>query len=317
MKPWSRLCCFVLLITSTSGGQNVTDSPGDGDPDTKTEGVNAGVVERASTPVPRLDPTHHDDSSPSSPGPSSTSEAATSTDGGAEATTEATRGATRGRIPGPPVPTVAMETNGTTPSSAPSTGGHNTWGYILLVLIILVIIVLCAILYFLRRASKMYSFELQRPNPSGNLNQPTGTFEPVYLDDLDRPNVKDLTSGEDSSPPAVTNGTSLCLERRDSGENVADPQVQTNGLETSPASDGGESTAGDDPADVTTDPLSSIDLLLDPIGRQQNENNNNDPPEGAGEPFVEINLDESPWSDQLLASPRAPSSVLPFSPFSF
>lgn len=29
-----------------------------------------------------------------------------------------------------------------------------------------------------------YSFDLQRPNPVGHLNQPTGTFEPVYLDDL-------------------------------------------------------------------------------------------------------------------------------------
>lgn len=35
------------------------------------------------------------------------------------------------------------------------------------------------------------------------------------------------------------------------------------------------------------------------------------------QPFVEINLDELALCDHLLTSPEAPSSVLPFSPFSF
>ncbi|XP_029938817.1 uncharacterized protein LOC115381505 isoform X1 [Salarias fasciatus] len=316
MKPWIRLCCLVLVISSTCRGQNGTVSPVE---DEEMEGVNATTSE----PFPQLEPTFNEDTNQSFPEPSSLSPAlpgenVTSSEDDADVTTKGSGDATRGRTPPPPVTTVAMKTTSTSNSPPPAGGGSPSWAYVLLVLIILVIIALCVILYFLRKASKSYSFELQRPSPSNDLVQPTGTFEPVYLDDLERPNLKDLESAEEPPPPPVTNGTSLQLEAKDSSEDAAsdNPPVLANGVETSPAGDGSGPTSGDDPVDMATDPLSSIDLLLDPVEQQQNENNNN-PAVRSSDPFVEINLDESPWSDQLLASPEAPSSVLPFSPFSF
>lgn len=85
-------------------------------------------------------------------------------------------------------------------------------GYVMLVLIIVLIVGLCVVLYMLRRNSRVrltdkkrlqftssilalhwmidvlhfqtYSFDLQRPLPVNYANEPTGTFEPVHLDDL-------------------------------------------------------------------------------------------------------------------------------------
>ncbi|XP_030017415.1 uncharacterized protein LOC115438142 isoform X3 [Sphaeramia orbicularis] len=149
---------------------------------------------------------------------------------------------------------------GTTPLPAPDQSQHHTsWGYVILVLIIVVVVVLCVILYLLRRVSRTYSFDLQRPSPAHNLSEPIGTFEPVYLDDLDRPALKDQVNSNEPSTPSTANGTRLQAEEKSSN------------------------------GDVTCSSL----------------------------PFVEINLEEAPWCDQLLSSPQAPSSVLPFPPFSF
>ncbi|XP_035771970.1 cell wall protein DAN4 [Neolamprologus brichardi] len=187
-------------------------------------------------------------------------------------------------------------------------------GYVVLALIIIVIIILCIILYLLRRASRTYSFDLQRPNPVGHLNQPTGTFEPVYLDDLERPVPKDIEATDDLSPPPVANGTSLQSEEKDSsGENAPEEQPEANGVETSPAENTTPSLSSDE-ADKISNPPSSTSLFFDAIGEQQNENNNN--PICSSDPFVEINLDEPAWCDQLLNSSEGSSSVFPFSPFS-
>ncbi|XP_070849857.1 uncharacterized protein [Chaetodon trifascialis] len=190
-------------------------------------------------------------------------------------------------------------------------------GYLFLVLIVLVIIILCVILYFLRRAARTYSFDLHRPVPVNHLNEPIGTFEQVYLDDLEQPPPKDHLPTDDLSPPPVANGTTLQSEEKGSnGENAPQEQPAANGTEPSPTSNTSPSP-GDDPADKTSSPLSSTDVFFDATGENQQNENNNHPSVCFSDPFVEINLDEPAWGDQLLTSPEAPSSVLPFSPFSF
>lgn len=93
-----------------------------------------------------------------------------------------------------------------------------------------------------------YSFDLQRPPPPNNLRETTGTFEPVYLDDLgecgyihmtslwldiwgfldlffvcyisDLSTAHDKETVDDGSPPGVANGTTPQSEERAStGEN--------------------------------------------------------------------------------------------------
>ncbi|XP_070786277.1 uncharacterized protein [Enoplosus armatus] len=189
-------------------------------------------------------------------------------------------------------------------------------GYVILVLIILMIIALCVILYYLRRVSRTYSFDLQRPGPANHLNEPTGTFEPVYLDDLERPAPKDQVTSDDLSPPPVANGTTLSEEKGSNGENAPQEQPDANGLGSSPTSNTSLSL-GDDPAVKTSSPLGSTDLFFDGFRKEQQNENNNNPSVCSSDPFVEINLDDPAWCDQLLTSPEAPSSVLPFSPFSF
>ncbi|XP_059210466.1 uncharacterized protein LOC131989293 [Centropristis striata] len=206
------------------------------------------------------------------------------------------------------VTTVAMTTAGT--SLGP--------GYVILVLIILVIIVLCVILYFLRRVSRTYSFDLHRQVPANHLNEPIGTFEPVYLDDLERPASKDQVTTDDLSPPPISNGTTTQEpeEQGSHGDGAPQDQQDANGLETSPPGNASPSL-GAAPADKTSSPLSSTSLFFDAIGEEQQNENNNNPSVCSSDPFVEINLDEPAWCAQLLTSPEAPSSVLPFSPFSF
>ncbi|TKS93257.1 hypothetical protein D9C73_026756 [Collichthys lucidus] len=179
------------------------------------------------------------------------------------------------------------------PTDAPE---RTNEGYVILVLIILVIIALCVILYILRRVSRTYSFDLQRPVHVNHLDEPIGTFEPVYLDDLDQPAPKDEVSTEEIPPAPAANGTTVQSEENGSaGENVA------------PASE-------DQPDNKRDSLLQKFDYLYE--DEQQNENNNN-PSVCSSDPFVEINLDDPVRCDQLLTSPEAPSSVLPFSPFSF
>ncbi|KAI3376061.1 hypothetical protein L3Q82_016593, partial [Scortum barcoo] len=150
-------------------------------------------------------------------------------------------------------------------------------GYVILVLIIVVIIVLCVILYILRRVSRMYSFDLQRPSPVDRLSEPIGTFEPVYLDDLDRPPPKENTTTDDLSPPAVANGTTLPPEENvSSGENAPQEQPDANGVESSPAGNASPSE-GDDPADKRSSLLGSTNLFFDITGEEQQNGNNNNP----------------------------------------
>ncbi|XP_072232994.1 uncharacterized protein [Leuresthes tenuis] len=208
----------------------------------------------------------------------------------------------------------AVTTEGATTANlgTPEGSTTSTWGYVILVFIILAIITLCVILYLLRRATRTYSFDLHRPIPVNHLNEPTGTFEQVYLDDLDQPFPKDIVITDDLPISPVANGTSLQTEEKGSSEeNAPREQPDTNDVETAPASNTSLSS-DDEPADKTPVPLSSSMLFFDAAEEQQNENNNN-PSVCSSDPFVEINLDEPAWSDQLLTSCQASSSVLPFS----
>ncbi|KAK1890321.1 Spectrin beta chain non-erythrocytic 1 [Dissostichus eleginoides] len=148
-----------------------------------------------------------------------------------------------------------------------------TPGYVILVLIIVAIIILCVMLYFLRRVSRTYSFDLHRPIPSNHRNDPIGTFEPVYLDDLapkDQGNMEDVPP-----PPPVSNGTTIQTEERESnGESAPQEPSEANGSEASPGNT--DLSLIGDPAEKTSSPSGSASIFFDSIGEeQQNENNNN------------------------------------------
>ncbi|KAF6724492.1 hypothetical protein FQA47_020883 [Oryzias melastigma] len=151
-----------------------------------------------------------------------------------------------------------------------------TQAYVILAFIILIIIVLSLILYFIRKTSRSYSFDLHRPTPMNNRNEPTGTFEQVYLDDFAPQEQADDKSVGSTS----TSETSQTLADNQD-EKKASPPVQEN-------------------------------LLLEAAGEQENENNNN-PSICSSDPFVEINLDEPAWRDQLLSPSQTSSTVTPFS----
>ncbi|XP_076581111.1 uncharacterized protein LOC143317060 [Chaetodon auriga] len=344
MKSWSRLCFLVLAVSSVSRGQNGTAAVSH-DEDHK---------EKTDPPLPSVNtPLSPDETenearrltaslSPQSPTPAKTDLLPTTS------TIQETTPITVADVHNAHMNTVnkTKEVNGSTTAmaavpvsktedgkvgvmtevstataSTPSEPVENevsesSWGYLFLVLIVLVIIVLCVILYFLRRAARTYSFDLHRPVPVNHLNEPIGTFEQVYLDDLDQPPPKDHLPTDDLSPPPVANGTTLQSEEKGSnGENAPQEQPAANGTEPSLTSNTSPSP-GDDPADKTSSPLSA-DVFFDATGEDQQNENNNHPSVCLSDPFVEINLDEPAWGDQLLTSPEAPSSVLPFSPFSF
>ncbi|XP_017296516.1 uncharacterized protein LOC108250925 [Kryptolebias marmoratus] len=186
-------------------------------------------------------------------------------------------------------------------------------GYVVLVLIVIIIIILCVILFMLRRASRTYSFDLQRPSsPSRHLDEPTGTFGQVYVDDLDRPAPKDIPMTEDITAAPVANGTSPEPEEKGSSDETAVPQEQPEAIDVpkSPSSSF-TSSLDEDKTEKLSVKLSSNNLFFDAAEEPQNENNNH-PLAGSSYPFVEINLDEPAWCDELLAS-QPSSSVCPFS----
>ncbi|KAK9525094.1 hypothetical protein VZT92_017431 [Zoarces viviparus] len=320
MKSWSRLCFLVLAISSTSRGQNTSAVAADPEVSSTFTPLPA---ERQNTTTGSTPPS----SSPQNdltPSVATTGEAQTSgADGLVWTSTDKVNGSTA------PQTTDDDEdgegsTAATSTSSTPvkiEDAGHSSfnWGYVILVLIVLVIIILCAILYFLRRVSRTYSFDLHRPAPANHLNEPIGTFEAVYLDDLERPSSKDQVTAGDLSPPPASNGTTLPSEdRRCDGESAPQEQPDATGPETSPTSNTSNTSnyspsLGDGPADKPPSPMSCINMFFDAVGEEQQNENNNNPSVCSSDPFVEINLDEAALCDQLLISPGPSSSVLPFS----
>ncbi|XP_030609815.1 uncharacterized protein LOC115797391 isoform X2 [Archocentrus centrarchus] len=306
MKQWSRLCFLVLVVSPICLGTNATNTQGNkGSLNTPTP---TPFLQGDSKDLgPSVNLTLEETTNTTAEGvvPNNVTQAEETTTQAATSPTEVKRSVHTSSSPTTPTPSSPTTVVPATGSSA---------GYVVLVLIIIMIIALCVILYLLRRASRTYSFDLQRPSPANHLNQPTGTFEQVYLDDLERPAPKDIAATDDLSHPPVANGTSLHSEEKDStGETAPEEQPEANGVETSPTDNTTPSLSSDE-GDKTSDPPSSTNLFFDAIEEQQNENNNN--PISSSDPFVEISLDEPAWCDQLLNSSEAPSSVLPFSPFS-
>lgn len=309
MRLKSRLCFLVLVISSVSRGENQTTvPPPDGNKTVENEGV--------STPTVLPTDTSQDANSSTATNQSLASvttvsmPVAETADNETTAEASTTQTSASSRVTTGSTTSAVITPGDTTPDVKEY--GNSSWAYVLLVMIILVIIVLCVILYFLRRASRTYSFDLHRPSPVDHLNVAIGTFEPVYLDDLERPTPKENTTTEEAPPAA--NGTNLTEEKSSNGHNAAQEHLDVNGLETSPTSNTSNTS---DPLDADpVQPLDGPSLMFGDAEEQQNENNNN-PSVCSSEPFVEISLEEPVWCDQLLSSPQAPSSVLPFSPFSF
>ncbi|XP_076019279.1 uncharacterized protein LOC143010677 [Genypterus blacodes] len=324
MKLFTHLFFLVLMVSSTARGQDgVTKEDG-----TKNanEGQNPPKDLMSSTPT-LLQRTTAISSSPSS------SEKPTSANSTDHTTTAYMARETKPTSANPtnesekmgrgglPVMTTKA-TNGTAVSSMTASGfvttpistgiaseketedetEYSSWGYVILVLFALVIITLFVILYYLRRGSRTYSFDLHRPCPVNQLSgtEHTGTFEQVYLDDLSVPT--DKVTCDEISPAPVANGTSLQSEDRGLAEESAPQDLAP---ETPPTSDGDLS--------LDREQLGSTDGFFNTTGEEQQNNN---PSPCSTQPFVEINLDEPALCDHLLISPEAPSSVLPFSSFS-
>ncbi|XP_031707427.1 uncharacterized protein LOC116385822 isoform X2 [Anarrhichthys ocellatus] len=315
MKSWSRLCFLVLAISSIFRGQNTSTVAAEPEltptpPLLQAERQNTTTGTTPPSSSPQNDPSANTTDLP--PSGSTTQEAKTSsTDVMVMTTTAVVNCSDDGdkELMTKAIP-VKIED-----------AGHSSfnWGYVILVLIVLAIIILCAILYFLRRVSRTYSFDLHRPAPANHLNEPIGTFETVYLDDLERPSSKDQVTTGDLSPPPVSNGTTLpSEERRSDGESAPQEQPDANGTETSPTSNTSNTSnyspsLSDGPVDKPPSPMSCINMFFDAVGEDQQNENNNNPSVCSSDPFVEINLDETALCDQLLISPEASSSVLPFS----
>ncbi|KAK5848165.1 hypothetical protein PBY51_005804 [Eleginops maclovinus] len=300
-KLWRGLCFLVLAFSSVSRGQNDTTvtqetltSPTIGADEPQNESnatLQTPLYNHTSANTTDLPSTNLTAGGEKNSVTDTTEEVSTTMMGGANEDTA----------------TVSMET-GSTLSTPARGGGHSSWGYVLLVLIIVAIIILCIILYFLRRVSRTYSFDLHRQVPSNHHNDPIGTFEPVYLDDLA---PKDQGNTEDVPTLPVSNGTTVQTEERESnGEIAPKEQSEENGLETSPGNT--DPPLMGDLAEKTSSPSESTSIFFDALNEEQQNENNNNPSVCSSDPFVEINLE-----DQLLTYPEAPSSVLPFSPFSF
>lgn len=196
----------------------------------------------------------------------------------------------------------------TSPPEAESKAG-SSWGYVILVLILLLVLALCIILLYMRRVSRTYSFDLQRPAPVCT-NEPTGTFEPVYLDDLDY----QIHSVENEASPDEMNGTVLSNEEKEPNGN----EPQSNGPQTPPPSESSpaektepDQAQPDQDLNRDQDQQSPSPILFIEESEDETNANNSSPMVRSSDPFVEINLEEP---QQIGTSS---SSVQPFSPSIF
>nr|XP_015801549.2 uncharacterized protein LOC107376794 isoform X1 [Nothobranchius furzeri] len=306
MKLFFHLCFLVLVTSSVTRGKNTTDVPDVEEPKAEPKEISSDDQIQNKTTVSPENEVYGKESE--TPKPLTTQQLL---NGSNNETTTPTAPA-----PSPPTATEggSKDKEVTSAGAAPAAAASSKAGYVILVLIIIVIIILCTILYMLRRASRSYSFDLQRP-PSSRLDEPTGTFGQVYLDDLA---PKGMETTDDLPTAPVANGTGPQMEDKDTREDkntseVSREQPEANGVQNSPPSSA-SSSLGDDQSEQASNQLSSNNLLFDAMEepQQQNENNNN-PSACSSIPFVEINLDEPAWCDQFLTSTQPTSSVYPVS----
>ncbi|XP_061620020.1 uncharacterized protein LOC133472740 [Phyllopteryx taeniolatus] len=195
MSP--RFFFLVLAAASVCRGQNQTA--------TSRNRTSDALSTLGTPPMDTSTPTalyHHNRTSPNQPGVPSTATAQTAGTEGPTTTVSHELHDPSERKPTTPAEEDLVST--TAPSvttAAAPVGGHDSWGYILLVLLLLVIIILLVILYLLRKASRTYSFDLQRPAPGNHGGGPAGDFEAFSLD-----NQGQATPCDRSTSPAA-NGT--------------------------------------------------------------------------------------------------------------
>ncbi|CAG02196.1 unnamed protein product [Tetraodon nigroviridis] len=317
MKLSTHLCFLVWAVLSASRAQNQTATSLEG---TKNStGTSVTSLEGTKNSTDFLQPT-----------PTTLLHLNAPTDGAVSATTaNRTQETTKNKVDfdvtqdvGPEATTGSLVSIATPSQSEPDiiitdkAGSHFSGGYLILALIILVIAVLCGILWSLRKASRTYSFDLQRLPPAGCLNEPTGTFEPVNLDDLDQLGSGDQVTLDDLSPSLLTNGTTpQSKEKAPNGQtntacsaiDAAEQEEPDANREDVPSTSGTSASAGGDPVDETSN---SISVLMDsPAKEEQNEANN--PFVCVGDPFIEIDLEDATQGEPSTTPPETPSSDLP------
>ncbi|XP_028330499.1 uncharacterized protein LOC114480496 isoform X3 [Gouania willdenowi] len=287
MELWSRLCLLVLAATASTRGQDTLDEKEEGltnnttlTSEAKSSNISSNISSTTSSnvfsttatvpPEVQTSTTNKNDTATISPKSGNASSSITTV-------------------------TVTTVTDATTVTPV----GHwgSTTGYVVLALIILVIIVLCIILFCLRRASRTYSFDLQRPAPPNHVHLPT--FEPIDLDDFEQTTPKALQMTENLHPPppssssAIPNGTS----QRSEGEGSSDEshtsleeQLAANVTEVLPNEN--VPPTSDNPTELQPDQWSCTDLFFD---ADNGEKNQKTPSVCSSEPFVEVNLEEDAW----------------------
>ncbi|XP_028330498.1 uncharacterized protein LOC114480496 isoform X2 [Gouania willdenowi] len=314
MELWSRLCLLVLAATASTRGQDTLDEKEEGltnnttlTSEAKSSNISSNISSTTSSnvfsttatvpPEVQTSTTNKNDTATISPKSGNASSSITTV-------------------------TVTTVTDATTVTPV----GHwgSTTGYVVLALIILVIIVLCIILFCLRRASRTYSFDLQRPAPPNHVHLPT--FEPIDLDDFgtfsvffppirsrfplqikqtelcfdssEQTTPKALQMTENLHPPppssssAIPNGTS----QRSEGEGSSDEshtsleeQLAANVTEVLPNEN--VPPTSDNPTELQPDQWSCTDLFFDADNGEKNQKT----PFCSSEPFVEVNLEEDAW----------------------
>ncbi|XP_034532812.1 uncharacterized protein LOC117807589 [Notolabrus celidotus] len=294
-KCWSHVCVLVLAVLSLSRGQDQTAEPGTEPSYTghyeTPDVLDAGGNEANSTSLPTLSPlsplttpspqsntsrngTQDDESEVENDVYGVVDNSSKSAGNGSTASQTTTVSLTEAKDPErttEPIRAAPRPSTTPAPTGSGSRGGFS-WAYVILVMIILVIIILCVILYQLRRAYRTHSFDLQRPVPTNRHNEPAGTFEQIYLDELDQPAPKDEVIIDDFPSTPVANGKTLPSENSNR-DDAPQEQPDSNGVETSPTSNASP-PLGDEQADNHSD--NSTNLFFDAAGdEQQNENNNN------------------------------------------
>ncbi|XP_056883555.1 uncharacterized protein LOC130522823 isoform X2 [Takifugu flavidus] len=284
MRLATRLCFLVLAVSSASRGQNQT----------ATSELQTKNSTDSSQPTPTtLLPSSDAPTTDTVPTPTANRVESNSTLSQTQATTRIQVSTTE-EVNSSSGFWVTQTT--TLPGSPVSIA---TTGYVILVLIVLAIIFLCGIIFFLRRASRTYSFDLQRPPPSSHLNEPIGTFEPMCLDDLDQVVYVDQVTPDGFSRSSCANGTAPRSDKKapddqtDTTRGAADASPQEEPGANAQDASSTSSTSGsvsEDPVDKTASLSNGIDLLMDSTGEEE-QNQANSPTVCPTDTFFDVNLE--------------------------
>ncbi|XP_011618024.2 uncharacterized protein isoform X1 [Takifugu rubripes] len=289
MRLATRLCFLVLAVSSASRGQNQTATS-----ELQTKNSTVPCHTDSSQPTPTI-PSSDAPTTDTVPTPTANRVESNSTLSQTQATTriQVNFGTTEEVNSGSGFWVTQTTTLPGSPVSIATTG------YVILVLIVLAIIFLCGIIFFLRRASRTYSFDLQRPPPSSHLNEPIGTFEPMCLDDLDQVVYVDQVTPDGFSRSSCANGTAPRSDEKapddqtDTTRGAADASPQEEPGANAQDASSTSSTSGsvsEDPVDKTASLSNGIDLLMDSTGEEE-QNQANSPTVCPTDTFFDVNLE--------------------------